>query len=1048
MEALYQCLSHTLDPNPNTRKAAELELRKMEAHAGMLPSALQLVARNDVDPSVRQATAIYVKNRVRRAWDAKGAVLTDMKQSPIPEADYEPVRQALLSTLLQCTPQLHVHIAATLGAVVRHDFPQRWPKLIDEVKDLLGNGEGADFARTNTGLSALLAIFRAFRWRDDSNMLPPLCESALPVVLNIARAVLASPTSSSTDSGWLLYMVVKVYKTSINTELTPYHQAEQNIVPWGQTLLQIVQKDVEASQLPSDEEERETSSWWKAKKWAYFSLNKLFSRFGNPSQLASNMKKYKPFAEKFVHSFAPEILKVYLGQVEARVNGKAWLSNRAVHLILTFLSECVKAKSTWLLLKPHLNILVEFFAFPLICHKEADDELWDLDPTDFIRAQLDPLEDYGSPRSSASSFFKILVQKRMKGAFEPILSFLTNILNSYPASRTPSEKEGALLLIKILDDAMLSHPSTAPNLEGLFTQHIVPDLRSQHRFLRFRAADVVSALGGKMEWKESKNLENAFQGIMATLEDPELPVRVQAAEAVSALVDHSEVQQAMAPNAGRLMQELLKLSDEIELDVLTLAKSRVVEAFSEELLPFSAKLCEQLAQSYFRLMRSNLESAQKAEEAGDVAREMDASLLEDRGEEDKMFAAMSCLTTMYQVLASAESRPDILQQLEKTVLPVVAFTMQENIVEMFDDCFDLTDVLTFYQKRISDDMWNIFRQMYQTFKTHGIDYLSEMLATFDNIITYGSATFESNAELRSIAVDIFHTAMTSDQLGTSDHIAAFKLADVFLLVLKSSVQEAVPSVIGLSLARMGDRQATPLRKWATLVILDALCFNTLAALQALEANQATQIFFASAIQILSKFTTVHERKVIATAFISILGQDPSQTPASVQQGLPALLVGVLQTLIGLPKAIQKAKEDQEAFGALDDDGAGDASTSYVFQGDDKDGDEDVVDDDNEYLELLAKEGERMRARADAAASGQELEEEEDYGSDEEEDDDTLFVSPMNTVHVFEALRTLLATNTRIQQIASTLPAEDQQLLQNVSQIKDEELPPPPPVPIA
>lgn len=54
---------------------------------------------------------------------------------------------------------------------------------------------------------------------------------------------------------------------------------------------------------------------------------------------------------------------------------------------------------------------------------------------------------------------------------------------------------------------------------------------------------------------------------------------------------------------------------------------------------------------------------------------------------------------MYQVLASAESRPDILAQLEKIVLPVVAFTMQEGIVEMFDDCFDLTDVLTFYQKR-------------------------------------------------------------------------------------------------------------------------------------------------------------------------------------------------------------------------------------------------------------------------------------------------------------------------------------------------------------
>lgn len=79
---------------------------------------------------------------------------------------------------------------------------------------------------------------------------------------------------------------------------------------------------------------------------------------------------------------------------------------------------------------------------------------------------------------------------------------------------------------------------------------------------------------------------------------------------------------------------------------------------------------------------------------------------------------------MYQVLASAEERPDILAQLEKIVIPVVSFTMEESIVEMFDDCFDLTDVLTFYQKKVSDEMWGVFRLMHKTFMTFGIDYLS------------------------------------------------------------------------------------------------------------------------------------------------------------------------------------------------------------------------------------------------------------------------------------------------------------------------------------
>lgn len=55
---------------------------------------------------------------------------------------------------------------------------------------------------------------------------------------------------------------------------------------------------------------------------------------------------------------------------------------------------------------------------------------------------------------------------------------------------------------------------------------------------------------------------------------------------------------------------------------------------------------------------------------------------------------------------------------------------------------------------------------------------------------------------------------------------------------------------------------------------------------------------------------------------------------------------------------------------------------------------------------------------------------------------------MNSVAVFEALRGMLATNTKVQQIASTLPMEDQQLLQTVAQYKDEELPKPSDIPIA
>src|SRR5258708_264115 len=69
----------------------------------------------------------------------------------------------------------------------------------------------------------------------------------------------------------------------------------------------------------------------------YYSI--CFS-FGNPSQLPSPMQKeYGVFAEHFVTTFAPEIFKVYLRQVELYVSGQAWLSKKCQYQIFQFFTE-------------------------------------------------------------------------------------------------------------------------------------------------------------------------------------------------------------------------------------------------------------------------------------------------------------------------------------------------------------------------------------------------------------------------------------------------------------------------------------------------------------------------------------------------------------------------------------------------------------------------------------------------------------------------------------------------------------------------------------
>jgi hypothetical protein len=62
--------------------------------------------------------------------------------------------------------------------------------------------------------------------------------------------------------------------------------------------------------------------------------------FGNPSQLPSPMQdEYGAFAQHFVTTFAPEIFKVYIHQVELFVSGQVWLSKKSQYHIFQFFTE-------------------------------------------------------------------------------------------------------------------------------------------------------------------------------------------------------------------------------------------------------------------------------------------------------------------------------------------------------------------------------------------------------------------------------------------------------------------------------------------------------------------------------------------------------------------------------------------------------------------------------------------------------------------------------------------------------------------------------------
>jgi len=155
----------------------------------------------------------------------------------------------------------------------------------------------------------------------------------------------------------MLHLILKAYRSSIVFTLSPHQQSSESLIPWGTLFFRVINLEIPAEAVPADSEERERCEWWKAKKWAYATLGKLFhrlvllfmlsvdahlsfSRYGNPSQLPSTMKKeYAAFSQHFITVYAPEIFKLYLNQINFYNSERAWLSKKSLYHIFSFYTE-------------------------------------------------------------------------------------------------------------------------------------------------------------------------------------------------------------------------------------------------------------------------------------------------------------------------------------------------------------------------------------------------------------------------------------------------------------------------------------------------------------------------------------------------------------------------------------------------------------------------------------------------------------------------------------------------------------------------------------
>jgi importin-7 len=557
---------------------------------------------------------------------------------------------------------------------------------------------------------------------------------------------------------------------------------------------------------------------------------------------------------------------------------------------------------------------------------EADEELWEMDPVEYIRQKFDVFDDISSPVPAAESLLHSLCKTR-KGILNSVMAAFYQIINN-PAI-TPKEKDGALHMIGSLADVLPKKKIFKDQVENLLVTYVFPGFQSPNGHLRARSCWVLHSFSD-IKIKNPENLAKIMQLTSnALLTDPDLPVKVEAAVCLQMfLMSQPESTPCIEAQIKNITVELLKIIRETENEDLTNVLQKIVCAFTDQLVPIAVEICQHLATTF-------------------------SQVLEGDDNDDRAITAMGLLNTMETLLSVMEEKPEVIASLHPIVLQVIGHILMNNINEFYEEAFSLIYDLT--SKTISQDLWKLLELIYTMFEKDGIDYFLDMMPTLYNYVTVDTNAFLSNQNYVLALFNMCKSVLTSNDVTEEAECNATKLLEVMILQCRGRINECIPTFVELALGRLTrDVKTSELRTMCLQVVIAAFYTNPAPLLEMLSkqpmpnTNESILAHFVKQwINDTDCFLGIHDRKlwVIGMCTLISLGNLKPQVLSEVSAEIIPSLILIFD---GLKRAYEARAEAEEEEESDDDEDLDDCEEGISS-------DEDEMDElDNTYMERVAE----------------------------------------------------------------------------------------------
>ncbi|CAK7903662.1 nonsense-mediated mRNA decay protein 5 [[Candida] anglica] len=1033
---LLECFAGTLQANQAIRQQAELGLKELAKTPGFLGGCLDIIGsenESQVSPAVRKAAAVYFKNRVVKYWMISEPTSSSNSTYRIDNDERPVVKDRILKVLIRSDYHVKQQLIPVLRILISYEWPQRWPELLQETGTLLQQPLDTNSSSTSlsnqqlyVGLLCFSEICRKFRWvgnEDREKELDPIISQVFPHLLNVGNAIISLDSNNLSENLFeMLKLILKSFKFVSYFDLPEILQSRDVLMSWSLFHGAIINMSPPLYIIEGGLNESEKSLLQASKcyKWAFANLYRLFTRYASVG--LSKKYNYIEFHQMFIGEIIPSLINNFLQLIEKWCAGERWLSLASLYHLLQFLSHCVTQKSTWQLIKPYFETLVQHLVYPLLCPNDDMLEIFETDPHEYIHAQFDVYDEVDTPDIAALGLLVTLVDKRRKTTLSPIITFAYNKLNEVVNApeetlAVAKQKEGALRLIGCISHYVVVNTSPYySQMEPFVANLVVPNLQSNYEFVKARALEVTSRFAD-LEFQDSTVIAAVFHAVTANfdLTNSSLPVNFICSLVIQAYLPNEQFKEAIQTNILPTMSKLLELSEEIDNDAVSVVMQECVENFSEQLQPFGEDLMSKLVEQFMRL----------AVEIRDATASVDIDDFDANDNDDsseKTMAAIGLLNTMITVLLSFENSQQILNKLEQVFYPVIEFVLVNKIDDFFAEVGELVENSTFLVRGVSPTMWNVFRLISNTFNgdqdgnSLGLLYIEELMPSIQNFLTYGSAELQVQPDLVSNFYHIFQSIVDGDesQVGLNDIAYACELAQSLILALQQNATQFVPGILKRTLdiyvSMMSDKQHVrnnAIDVNVQNVVVAALVYDLPNAVTALEARQLVGGFFDRWLKLIPLLQRVYDLKLSLLGLISILSSR-GEILAKLNDTVPVgkLVGSMLLILRNLPEAMNNLEKKRTEFGSLDHSAWELENQFNSFRNEDDDDDyEDIEDGGSTTVTESATAGETEAGDYDSFLKQQELKSTGFYDEEDEEIvEDPLCATPLDNLNVFKLFK--------------------------------------------